>query len=139
MIRKFINKATLLVAVLALLIVPSGAAFAAPAPGPNCAAPDTLTTKEQAKCGVDKIGGTDDGNSGDQVPIIIKSVINILLFLIGLIAVLMIVIAGFRFVTSNGDSNTVSSAKNTILYAVIGIVIAVMAYALVNFVLINIT
>ncbi|MBI3494823.1 hypothetical protein HY004_02470 [Candidatus Saccharibacteria bacterium] len=136
MIKKLINKAALLITMLALLIVPSGAVLAA---GPNCAAPDTLTTKEQAKCGVDKVGGKDTGNGGEQVPIIIKDVINILLFLIGLIAVLMIVIAGFRFVTSNGDANTVSSARNTILYAVIGIVIAVMAYAIVNFVLINIT
>lgn len=51
----------------------------------------------------------------------------------------MIVIAGFRFVTSNGDANTVTQAKNTIIYAVIGIVVAVMAYAIVNFILNQIT
>ena len=55
-----------------------------------------------------------------------------------MVAVIFIVIAGLRFVTSNGDANTVSSAKNTIIYAVIGIVVAVMAYAIVNFILFNI-
>lgn len=110
---------------------------------PVFAAPDckstNLTTKEQTQCGVTGVGGGESGNSGNNVVKVIKNVINILLFLVSMIAVLMIVIAGFRFVTSNGDSNTVSSAKNAIIYAVIGIVIAVMAYAIVNFVLDNLT
>ena len=94
-------------------------------------------TKKEAQTAVDDLSGTHvDGTN--MVKTTIKDIINILLFLIGMIAVLMIVIAGFRFVTSNGDSNTVSSAKNTIIYAVIGIVVAVMAYAIVNLILDNI-
>jgi ABC-type Fe3+ transport system permease subunit len=111
---------------LGLAAVPSSSTLAA-------------TTTDEAKAGVKAVGGTGSGNEANDVTKTIQAVINILLFLVGLIAVLMIVIAGFRFVTSNGDANTVSSAKNTIIYAVIGIVIAVMAYAIVNFVLVNIT
>jgi hypothetical protein len=59
---------------------------------------------------------------------------NILLFIIGAIAVVMLIIGGVRYVVSSGDQNAVTSAKNTILYAIIGIVIAFLAYAAVNFV-----
>ncbi|MDO8336595.1 MAG: hypothetical protein Q7T74_07545 [Candidatus Saccharibacteria bacterium] len=105
----------------------------------HAAPPVAVNTKDQAQDGVKKAGGTGSGNTANDFTAVIKSVIGIISFLIGLIAVLMIVIAGFRFVTSNGDANTVSSARNTILYAIIGIVIAVMAYAIVNFVLDNLT
>ena len=84
--------------------------------------------------GADSVKNDDD--SGDLAGTI-KSVINILLFITGMVAVLFIVIGGLRYVTSNGDQNATSSAKNTILYAVIGLVVAIMAYAIVNFVLEN--
>ena len=67
---------------------------------------------------------------GDRV----QQVINVLLFIIGVISVIMIIIGGIKYVLSNGDSNAVKSAKDTILYAVIGLVIALLAYAIVNFV-----
>jgi hypothetical protein len=57
-----------------------------------------------------------------------------LLFLLGAVAVVMIVIGGMKYTTSNGDSAAITSAKNTILYSVVGLVIAIMAYAIVNFV-----
>jgi hypothetical protein len=47
----------------------------------------------------------------------------------------MIVIGGIRYTTSNGDSAGITSAKNTILYAVVGLIVALLAYAIVNFVL----
>lgn len=59
-------------------------------------------------------------------------------YIIGAISVLMIIIGGIRYVTSNGDQNQITSAKNTILYAVIGLVVSIMAYAIVSFVIINI-
>ena len=62
-------------------------------------------------------------------------IINILLWAIGIVSVIMLIIGGFRYATSNGDSNQVTAAKNTIMYAVIGLVIAMFAYAIVNFVL----
>ena len=72
--------------------------------------------------------------SQQSVGTLVKNVINILLWAIGIIAVVMIIIGGIRYATSNGDSNSVSAAKNTILYSVVGLVIAIFAYAIVNFV-----
>lgn len=82
-------------------------------------------------------GSPTDGTA--TVKRVIKTVVDILLFLVGSFAVIMMVIAGFRFVTANGDANTVSQAKNTIIYSVIGIVVAVMSWAIVNFILQAIT
>jgi hypothetical protein len=67
----------------------------------------------------------------------IKTITNILLFLIGVISVIAIVIGGIRYTTSGGDSSAVNSAKDTILYAVVGIVVAILAYSIVNFVVAN--
>ena len=75
-------------------------------------------------------GGTKAKSLGD----IIKTVVNTLLFILGAVAVIMIVIGGIRYTISQGDSGAVTSAKNTILYAVIGLIVAIMAYAIVNFV-----
>jgi len=61
-------------------------------------------------------------------------VTNVLLFLVGAISVIMLIIGGIRYVISGGDQAQVTSAKNTILYAIVGIVVAFLAYAAVNFV-----
>lgn len=72
------------------------------------------------------------GDSG-----IFRTVTNILLYLIGAISVIMLIIGGLRYVVSGGDQSAVTSAKNTILYAIVGIVVAFLAYAAVNFVATN--
>lgn len=64
----------------------------------------------------------------------IEIVTNILLFLIGVIAVIAIIIGGIRYTTSNGDASQTKAAKDTILYAVVGLVVAIMAYAIVRWV-----
>lgn len=66
---------------------------------------------------------------------IFKTITNVLLFIIGAISVIMLIIGGIRYVVSGGDAGAVTSAKNTILYAVVGIVVAILAYAVVNFVI----
>lgn len=66
---------------------------------------------------------------------IFQTVVNILLFVVGAVAVIMLIIGGIRYVVSGGDQGAVTSAKNTILYAIVGIVVAFLAYALVNFVI----
>ena len=68
----------------------------------------------------------------------IKRIVNILLFVVGAIAVIMLVIGGLRYVLSGGDSSQTKGAKDTILYAIVGLVVAFSAYAIVNFVLVNI-
>lgn len=68
---------------------------------------------------------------------VFTNIINILLTVIGLISVVMIIIGGIRYAVSGGDSNAVTGAKNTILYAIVGLAVAFVAYALVNWVLIG--
>jgi hypothetical protein len=60
---------------------------------------------------------------------------NTLIFLVGAIAVIFLIIGGLRYVVSNGDSKNVTAAKDTILYAIVGIVVAVVSFALVQFVI----
>lgn len=79
-------------------------------------------------CGTAKDGG------GDQFLGMIKTVINVILFVVGIIAVIMIIVGGLRYTVSNGESAQIKAAKDTVLYAVIGLVIAIMAFAIVNFV-----
>ena len=69
---------------------------------------------------------------------IFQTIVNVILFIVGAVAVIMIVIGGVRYTVSNGDSNAVTGAKNTIMYAIVGLVVAIIAYALVNFVVVNI-
>lgn len=88
----------------------------------------------QFQSGLKDAGGT----GAKSVPDTIQDIINILLYVIGAAAVLMIVIGGFRYVTSNGEPAAASKAKTTIIYALIGVVVAVMAYGIVNFILNNI-
>jgi hypothetical protein len=60
---------------------------------------------------------------------------NTLLLAIGFVSVVMLIIGGFRYVLSNGNEKSVTGAKDTILYAIIGVVVALLAYAIINFVL----
>ena len=88
-----------------------------------------------------KTGATTAGGTGTttNVGTLIKTIVNVLLYILGAIAVIMIVIGGIKYTYSNGDSSSVQSAKNTILYAVVGLVIAIMAFAIVNFVITQFT
>jgi hypothetical protein len=60
---------------------------------------------------------------------------NVILLAIGLVSVIMLIYGGLRYILSGGDSKKVTDAKNTILYAIIGLIISLLAYAIVNFVL----
>ena len=66
---------------------------------------------------------------------VFTSIVNTALFVIGAIAVLMLIYGGIRYTISGGDEKAITAAKNTILYAVVGIVVAVLAFAIINFVL----
>ena len=66
---------------------------------------------------------------------VFRQVTNTILYIVGIIAVIMLIIGGIRYVISGGDSKKVTDAKNTVLYAIIGLVIAFLAFAIVNFVI----
>lgn len=74
-------------------------------------------------------------HKNDNINTTIKIVVNALLFVVGILSVIMIIVGAFRYVTSAGNPSAVTGAKNTIIYAVIGLVVAFLAFAIVNWVL----
>ena len=82
---------------------------------------------------VKKVG---DGNDTlwDNIQVIINAVIGVL----GLVCVIIMIVGGVQYMTSSGDAGKVKKAKDTILYGLIGLIICVLAFAIVNFVLANI-
>jgi len=79
-------------------------------------------------------GGSCSTGNGRTVAGTLQQVTDVLIFLIGAIAVIMIIVGGIRYATSSGDQASLTSAKNTVLYAIIGLIVAFMAYALVRFI-----
>lgn len=65
----------------------------------------------------------------------LQVVVNVILSVLGIVAVIVIIIGGFTYMTSAGDASKAAKARNTILYGVIGLIIALLAFAIVNFVL----
>lgn len=81
------------------------------------------------------VGLTGSGSDGISISSVIKAVINIISAIVGAVAVIMIVIGGMKYVTSGGDANNVAGAKNTILYAIVGLVVVALAQVIVHFVI----
>jgi magnesium-transporting ATPase (P-type) len=108
------------------LALAGNAVIASAAVGRALAATDTIEGGAQ----------TAQGNTLD-IPLTtqIANITNTMLFAIGVVAVIMLIVGGFRYIFSGGNSQSVNAAKDTILYAVIGIVVAILAYAIVNFIL----
>jgi cytochrome bd-type quinol oxidase subunit 2 len=80
---------------------------------------------------------TSDGTN--QINSIITTIINVFSLVVGVVSVIMIILGGFRYITSGGDSSNVQSAKNTIIYALIGLVVVALAQFIVQFVLNKVT
>jgi heme/copper-type cytochrome/quinol oxidase subunit 2 len=106
-------------------LIPSVGAFAAtpPCEGGNLAG--------CAQGGVNSTGGGDAEPLTDTV----KNIINWIIYVIGFVAVAMVIYGGVQYTTSAGAADKVTKAKNTIMYGVIGLIIAILAFAVVNFVL----
>lgn len=66
---------------------------------------------------------------------VFKRITNIVLYVVGIISVIMLIVGGVKYLVSGGDSKKVTDAKNTVLYAIIGLVIVVLSFAIVNFVI----
>jgi hypothetical protein len=80
-----------------------------------------------------------DPQAEDNVNDIIRLVINLFSVFVGVIAVIFIIVGGIKYITSGGDSGNVTSAKNTILFAIVGLVIVALAQIVVRFVLSRVT
>lgn len=72
---------------------------------------------------------------GGRLPSIATNIINAALMIVGILAVAMIIFAGIRYVTSAGNKGRVEQAKQILIYSITGLVVAISAYAIVNFVL----
>ena len=88
----------------------------------DCASAGTLATNP-------------DSCKSSDLSAIIKTIVNTLIFVIGIVAVIMIILGGITYATSQGDPAKVKKGKDTVLYGIIGLIIALLAYAIVNFVL----
>ena len=78
------------------------------------------------------------GQGGDDLDTAVIGIINAVIGVLGLVCVIVMIIGGVTYMTSSGDTGKVKKAKDTILYGVIGLVVCVLAFAIVNFVITNI-
>lgn len=126
--------------ILAIAILMSCFSMAPPTLALNCA--DPQTSKEQIQCGACTAAGAttcDPGTSTKTLNTTVKDVINIISVFAGAIAVIMIIVGGFRYITSAGNAEGTKSARNTIVYAVVGLIVIALAQIIVHFVLNSVT
>ena len=119
------NKLKLILA--GLLVVPTVALAVAPAA--SAEGDFTLTN------GVNSARGEGVSETASDPQTLVKQFVNIFLFAVGALSVIMLIWGGIRYTTSAGDRNKVQAAKNTVLYAIVGLVVAILAYAIVNMVI----
>ena len=96
-----------------------------------CANGKTATSIELC----DEWSGKDGISKNSDLMSILTIIINVIVGVVGFVAVVMIIIGGISFATSQGDTARTTKARNTILYGVVGLVVALLAFAIVNFVL----
>lgn len=91
--------------------------------------------KSDVCAGIGLTGGSCGGNASTQANTFLTTAINLLSVVVGVVAIVMIIIAGAKFITSNGDSGKIASAKTSIIYAIIGLVIVTLSQTIVHYVL----
>jgi len=89
----------------------------------------------EACTGVGLVSGGGCGDNGTQVSNTLGTMINVFSAIIGFIAVIMIIVAGLQFMTANGNTQNITKARTSLMYAIIGLIIVVLAQALVHFVI----
>jgi hypothetical protein len=106
---------------------------ASPAMAQTCTA---TTPAEAIACGANNSAGAPTSATPvKDLNTTITNIINILSVIVGIVAVIMLVVGGFRYITSGGSAEAIKSAKNTIIYAIIGLVVVALAQLIVQFVL----
>lgn len=110
------------------------------APAVPVAAQADEGAKQAACAGLGVTGQNEcDEGASNSIRGILRAVIGLLSWVVGIAAVIMVIIGGFKFVTSNGDSNGINSAKSTVIYALVGLAVAALAQVLVRTVLVEVT
>lgn len=131
--KKLLQKLTASMSALALIFLPA-AIMAVPVAAQGTT-PDIDTGLNNGACLSTDGSSCPDDDPAESVNTIIATVINIFSLVVGVVSVIMIIIGGLKYITSGGDSGNVQGAKNTILYAIIGLVIVALAQVIVRFVL----
>ena len=90
---------------------------------------------DDVRRGVQYTGDAGTDPAEGSLSTLVRKVLSVLSIVVGVVSVIMIIVGGFQYVISGGDSSKVGNAKNTILYAIIGLVIVAFAQIIVNFVL----
>ena len=105
------------------------------APG-NVRCPDGTSAKDLTGC--DKIGSQNNNLNNGSLMATLNTIISVIIGVIGFVAVVVIIFGGVQYTTSAGESSKVKKAKDTIMYGIIGLVVALLAFSIVNFVLSNV-
>lgn len=129
-IMHHIQKVALIFGIFSLLITPALLVSSASAQIPE-------QSKNAACQGLGK-GSCDKNTAGGTVSGLVRQAINILSWVVGIVSIIMVIVGGFKFIVSNGDANGIKSARNTVIYALVGLAVAVLAQMLVRFVVNNI-
>ena len=133
MIKKFRNVILVAVAALALgvpLLVPAlGGVAGADTISDNLCKGTNQAAGSTGGCGTAGTAGSTDLSG------IASKIVTIFSIIVGVVAVIMIIYGGFKYITSGGDSNNVSAAKNTLIYAIIGLIIVALAQIIVHYVI----
>jgi len=102
----------------------------------DCSKEQPKTPADAIQCGTDQSAGVpSDTDAAGTLNNTVASIINLISVVVGVAAVIMIIVGGFRYITSAGNQESVKTAKNTIVYAIIGLVIVALAQVIVRFVL----
>lgn len=135
MFKNIRNRAVAALSAVVLLVplaVPAlafGAATGTPDIKNNLCGGSTLSVDTTGNC------DSQTTNSSTTIQNIVTNGVNLFSVVVGIVAVIMIVVGGFRYITSGGDSGKITSAKTTIIYALIGLVVVALAQFIVQFVL----
>lgn len=92
------------------------------------------SVKGQICQGISQTGGDCSSDGTGDINGLITNVVNILSVIVGIVAVIMIIASGLKFITSGGESSAVASAKKTIMYALVGLIVVGLAQIIVHFV-----
>jgi hypothetical protein len=134
MLKKFRKSLAITVTAVALLVVPLVTPAAVFASSPDVAkclkSGATLSTNCETENAV---------ANGANLQDMVTRLVNLFSLVVAIVAVVMIIFGGFRYITSGGDSGNVSGAKNTIIYAIVGLVVVALAQLIVRFVTENVT
>jgi cytochrome bd-type quinol oxidase subunit 2 len=98
-----------------------------------------VDTTGAIKCGANAAAGADcSASPSTDLNGTVITIVNVLSAVAGVAAVIMIIVAGFRYITSGGQQESVASAKRGLTYAIIGLVVAALAQIIARFVLHNV-